>query len=175
MVNELKVYNCFGELTLHLRHSLGQNAELLTIDGTDDMQAAVAELRGNDFDRTIAKGGELVRLTASWGSEQYLPVLARYFGMNFGWRTQTIQTKEQASPAREPSEALLTRLVSLSSVEGNLEQPVLDFRQLISGNGTMLFTDVSEYRPESEPRIEFHPVPETIPVPERAIYGIPAR
>lgn len=157
MVNVLKVYNCFGELTLHLRHSLGQNPELLTVDGTDDMRAAVAELRGNDFDRTIAKGGELVRLTARWGSQQYLPVLARYFGMNFGWRTQTIQTKEHASLVREPSEALLTQ-------------------QLVSGNATIVFTNVSEYRPDSEPRIELRPVLETIPVkrPERTIYGFAA-
>ncbi|HYM78370.1 MAG TPA: hypothetical protein VE377_20520 [Candidatus Dormibacteraeota bacterium] len=137
MVNELKVYNRFGELTLHLRHSLGPAPELITIDATEDMRAAVAELRGNDFDRTIAKAGELVRLTADWTSSQFLPVLAQYLAMNFGWRTQTIEVKERAS---------------------------------------FVLTNVSEHRPESQPRVEFRSMPNLplVPRPNIEIYGISA-
>jgi hypothetical protein len=161
MVNELKVYNRFGELTLHLRHSLGPNPELLTIDGTEDMRAAVAQLKGNDFDRTIAKGNELVRLTADWGSPQYLSILAQYLGMNFGWRTQIIETEQRASMIYKPAE--------VTDVSRN------DPFSRYSGNTMLVITNVSEYRPDLKLQIEFRRMP-TIPEQERErnVYGIAA-
>jgi|SRR5208282_365297 hypothetical protein len=111
MASELKVYNRFDELTLHVRLSLDNVPELQTIDGTPEMRAAIASLRGTDFDRMVLKGKELQRLTANWGSPGYLNVLARYFVMNFGWRTTIVETEK-------PSTAVLL------TASGNSAPPV---------------------------------------------------
>ena len=142
MVNELKVYNRFGELTLHLRHSLGVARELIIVDATEDMRAAVAGFKGSDFDRTIAKGSELIRLTADWGSPQYLSVLAQYLGMNFGWKTQTIEVEEPISLPRE-------------SVYGSGVPLVTSPQNNVGGNFAIVFANVSVHRPESSPLVEF--------------------
>jgi hypothetical protein len=92
MISELKVYNKFGELNLHVRLSLGNAADLLILDGTPEMRAAISMLRGADFDRTIAKSNEVVRFEAEWGSADYLAVLSRYLVENYGWSTKMVET-----------------------------------------------------------------------------------
>jgi hypothetical protein len=99
MSSELKVYNRFGELTLHVRLSSGDVPELRTVDGTPEMRAAIASLKGIDFDRVVVKDKEHYRLTANWGSPGYLSVLARYFVTNFGWKTKIIETGEPSTRA----------------------------------------------------------------------------
>src|SRR5580698_1894619 len=93
MPSELKVYNRFGEVSLHLRLSLDNVTDLRIIDGTPDMRAAIASLQGVDFDRTVAKDDELLRFAADWGSADYLTVLGRYFVENFGWSTKIVETQ----------------------------------------------------------------------------------
>lgn len=158
MINELKVYNRFGELTLHLRQLIDRGSELLTIDGTENMRAAIAELRGSDFDRTIAKGRELVRLTSEWGNPEYLGVLARYFVMNFGWKTQTIETNSvSASPAG--AHLALTSSPQSRSGTGNI----------------VVITKVTEDHPDYQPTMDVQPIV-TIPVqgPQVTLYGFTA-
>jgi len=106
MSSELKVYNRFGELSLHLRLSVDNGPDLRIIDGTPDMRAAISSLRGVDFDRTVAKNNELLRFVADWGSADYLSVLGRYFVENFGWSTKIVET--------QPSTA--SRLVASSNL-----------------------------------------------------------
>lgn len=174
MVNELKVYNSFGELTLHLRQLLSPNADLLTIDGTEDMRAAVAELRGSDFDRTIAKDSELIRLTANWGSAEFLPVLARYFGMNFGWRTQTIETDESVSQLETVTGAYGPLLFTFAPNRYRAPR-MLSGEGSATGNTLIVITSVREYRPEWHARVEVQPVPKSTPVEsERNVYAIAA-
>ncbi|HET7890448.1 MAG TPA: hypothetical protein VFL34_02945 [Candidatus Sulfotelmatobacter sp.] len=97
MASELKVYNRFGELTLHVRLSVENGPELTTIDGTREMRAAIAGFKGSDFDRTVIKENELHRLTSNWGSPAYLNVLGRYFVANFGWDTTIVEADESST------------------------------------------------------------------------------
>ncbi|MFZ0419915.1 MAG: hypothetical protein WAM04_17580 [Candidatus Sulfotelmatobacter sp.] len=99
MTSELKVYNQFREMILHIRLTYGDAPELLTIDATEEMRSAAHGLIGRDFDRTIGKGGDLLRLTARWGDPDYAQVLAEYFSNNFGWSTWLIE-REQPLSAR---------------------------------------------------------------------------
>jgi hypothetical protein len=120
--SELKVYNRFDELTLHLRLSLGASPELLTVDGTPEMRAAIANLKGNDFDRTVVKGNELIRLTADWGSGEYLSVLGRYFVLNFGWSTKIVETAQPSTSVNFAASGNLAPL-EYGVVSGNLAPP----------------------------------------------------
>jgi len=94
MTSELKVYNQFREVILHIRVASGDEAGFYTIDATDEMKAAISNIRGLDFDRTVGKGNELLRFTAKWGSPEYAQVLARYLVNNFGWTTKLVETQQ---------------------------------------------------------------------------------
>jgi len=93
MTSELKVYNQFREVILHIRLASGDEAGFYTIDATDEMKAAISNLKGLDFDRTVGRGNELLRFTAKWGSPEYARVLARYLVNNFGWTTKLVETQ----------------------------------------------------------------------------------
>jgi len=97
MASELKVYNQFREVILHVRLTSGNAPKLLVVDATEEMRSAVNSLMGQDFDRTVGRGGELRRFTARWGSPEYAQVLADYFGNNFGWSTALVETVHPSS------------------------------------------------------------------------------
>lgn len=90
MSRELKVYNRFDEMILHLQFVYGDSSPLQIIDGTPEMQAAVRALAGQDFDLTVVVNNQHQQFTAKWGSPEYIDTLAGYWSSNFGWRTRTI-------------------------------------------------------------------------------------
>jgi hypothetical protein len=140
MTSELKVYNSFGELTLHLRASSENGPQISTVDGTPEMRSAITSLRGTDFDRTVVKSNELSRLTANWGSPAYLSTLGRYFVANFGWRTKLVETEESSAS-----------LYSMAS--GTFASPIY-YYCTASGSpaaNTMVTVNISEDRPDTEP------------------------
>jgi hypothetical protein len=94
MASELKVYNQFRELILHIRLTSGDTPELLTIDATDEMRSAISSLIGQDFDRTVGGVRDLMRFSARWGAPEYARVLADYFANNFGWSTSLVETEQ---------------------------------------------------------------------------------
>jgi len=94
MASELKVYNQFREVILHVRFTSGDMPELLMIDGTDEMRLAMRSLVGQDFERNVAKGGEVLRFSAAWGSPEFGRVLAGYFSTNYSWSTKIIETEQ---------------------------------------------------------------------------------
>ncbi|MGC2154555.1 MAG: hypothetical protein WA618_21130 [Terriglobales bacterium] len=92
MPNELKAYNEFGEMILHLRFPSGGNPGMLTIDATKEMQTAINGLRDRDLDVVVQKGSEQLRFSAKWGSAEFAQVLAGYLVNNFGWTTKVLET-----------------------------------------------------------------------------------
>jgi hypothetical protein len=142
MVSELKVYNRFDELTLHVRLALDQGLpKLLVVDGTPEMQAAVISLKGIDFDRTVVKDNAHLRFTANWGSAEYLNVLARYFVANFGWRTKIVE-----------AEGLSTEVYVTAS--GNFAPVYFGVPVGRPASNTWLSVNINENFPESQPRAE---------------------
>jgi hypothetical protein len=97
MASELRVFNQFREVILHIRLTSANVPELLTISATEDMRSAVSSLIGQDFDRTVGKGNELIRFTAKWGTPEYARVMADYFQNNFGWSTFLAETEQPSS------------------------------------------------------------------------------
>jgi hypothetical protein len=139
MASELKVYNRFGELTLHLRLSLENGPEMFTVDGTPEMRAAIASLKGIDFDRTVVKSNELLRLTANWGSPGYLNTLGRYFVTNFGWTTKIVQ-------AEEPSTAVYL------TASGNSAPPIYyGIPSARPAASTIVMVNINEDSPDFQP------------------------
>ena len=181
MVSELKVYNRFNELTLHLRHSLDGKPELLIIDGTPEMQSAVAHWQGTDFDRTVAKGHDLIRLVANWDSAEYLIVLGRYLKMNFGWKTRIVQTQNCTAEHAATS----GNIFGVGSVFGHTLSPQypsgmssagwISASQSRSGGSTIVIANItedgSEFQRPTQPLI-VNAVP--VPSPEASVYGISA-
>jgi hypothetical protein len=155
MASELKVYNRFGELTLHLRLSLDKRPELSTVDGTPEMRTAIASLRGSDFDRTVVKGNEHVRLMADWGSPEYLNVLGRYFVTNFGWSTKIVE-------AAQPSTSVCF------AASGNYT-PLVEYgiRSARPVDNAILVANFREDRPDFQPT--------ATALPSSPAYGISAR
>ncbi|MGI0080455.1 MAG: hypothetical protein ACRECH_12625 [Nitrososphaerales archaeon] len=90
MPRELKVYNRFDDLILHLRFVPGQLTPYQVIEGSTELREAVWGLYGQDFDRIVIVGREPRRFTAKWASPEYLDAMAGYWASNFGWRTETL-------------------------------------------------------------------------------------
>ena len=88
---ELKVYNRFEELILHLRFVPGDPLPLRIEDGTQELRNAVRSLVGHDFDQTVVIEKQRRRFQATWGSPEYLDALAGYWSSNFGWRTRLVE------------------------------------------------------------------------------------
>jgi hypothetical protein len=149
MASDLKVYNRFDELTLHVRLSLDDGPELYTVDGTPEMRTAIASLKGVDFDRTVVKNNEHLRFTADWGSPGYLTALGRYFVTNFGWRTKIVETEEPSA-----------RVGFIAS--GNFA-PQVYYSEVTSVRAvasTMVMVNINEDRPDWQPT--------TVPITSRA-------
>ena len=104
MTSELKVYNRFGELTLHLRFVAGHALPLQIEDGTPELQKAVRNLFGQDFDETVVVDNQRQRFTAKWGTPEYLDALAGYWSRNFRWRTRTTSTTRSIEVLKGPVE-----------------------------------------------------------------------
>ena len=92
MSRNLKVYNSFGELILHLDFVLGDRLPLQAQDGTPEMLALVRALTGRDFDLSVSVGNQQRRFEAKWGTPEYLDALAGYLKSNFSWRTKIIDS-----------------------------------------------------------------------------------
>jgi hypothetical protein len=88
MAEELKVYNQFNELILHLRLAPRRPFPLQVVQGTRELREAIRALYGQDFDQTVIVAGQHQRFIASWGSPEYLGALAGYWKNNFQWRTE---------------------------------------------------------------------------------------
>lgn len=89
MARQLKVYNRFDELILHLRFVPEDPSPYQVIEGSRELREAVCGLYGQDFDRTVIEDGQQRRFVASWASPEYVDTLAGYWASNFRWRTET--------------------------------------------------------------------------------------
>ena len=92
MSRQLKVYNRFGEMILHLRFVPGDILPIRVEDGTTEFRAAVRGLSGRDFEETVVVGKQRRRFEAKWGTPEYLDALAGYWSSNFGWQTRIVET-----------------------------------------------------------------------------------
>src|SRR5215470_14487647 len=90
MSRELKVYNEFGELILHVEHRQGDPC-LRIIDGTREMSQAIRLLHGRDFERAAIVDGQLCDFRAAWDDPEFLDAVGGFWTANFGWRTRIVQ------------------------------------------------------------------------------------
>jgi len=148
MSNELKVYNQFSEMILHIRLAPADDPTgIYTVDATDEMRVAVANLKGRDFDRMVGKGNELIRFAAKWGSPEYAEVLARYFVTNFGWRTALIET---AQPLAANSFATSGSFLSCLGTSPG---------QLSTGSQYAMVVKIATEEPNQHPFLQMLPAP----------------
>jgi len=89
---QLKVYNEFDELLLHVEHVQGDSSPLRIYEGTANLRHAVKSLEGYDFERSAIVAGELRQFSAKWDSPDFLAALGGYWSSNFGWRTKLTET-----------------------------------------------------------------------------------
>lgn len=93
-MQELKVYNRFDELILHLEYVPHDAEPMRIVEATPELREALRTLARNDFDRTVAIKRQLQRFTANWRSAKYLEVLADYLAANFKWTTKLLDKPE---------------------------------------------------------------------------------
>jgi hypothetical protein len=101
MNRELKIYNRFDELILHLKFIPNDSLPLQIEDGTPELREAVRSLSGKDFDQTVVVEKERRRFFAEWGTPEYLDALAGYWSTNFGWQSSIVE----AAPISKFSDA----------------------------------------------------------------------
>jgi hypothetical protein len=91
MSRELKIYNQFDELILHVEHAPNAIPSLRIIDGTPELRSAIRSLAGHPFERLALLDGQMSRFEAEWGDADFLNVVASYWRANFGWRTKIVE------------------------------------------------------------------------------------
>ena len=178
MRRQLKVYNSFGELILHLELVDGDPQPLQILDGTPHMRAAVRSLFGQDFDLAVPLKNQPVHLFARWGTPEYIDALAQYWSANFGWRTKilsTVTTLESISaralhqhdyvgetldstPSRISSRIVFVG-VSQTPIEARIEAPVFTATHPVTIRGSL---------EDRKPHVTIHPF-EGNPVSSRGL------
>lgn len=155
MSRQLKVYNRFKELILHLRYVPGDPLPLQIEDGTPDMQAAVRSLASRDFDQTVVVGNRRLRFEARWGTPEYLDALANYWSTNFGWQTRMVDTANhwndlQSSCFADEKNSFDPYYVPAFALAERLTEGMIATTSRVSAFRTALqFTAAHEIRPVS--------------------------
>ncbi|HTV59605.1 MAG TPA: hypothetical protein VMJ93_12110 [Verrucomicrobiae bacterium] len=91
MTKNLKVYNQFDELILHVEHTPGENPSLTILDGTAELTAAIRLLSGYDFDRPALANGQMCRFSAGWDEEGFLDAIGGYWAATYSWKTRIVE------------------------------------------------------------------------------------
>jgi hypothetical protein len=115
MTRELKVYNQFDELILHLEFVSDHPLPLQIVDGTPELRSAVRSLLGRDFDRTVVVGSQQRRFAAKWGSPDYVDALAGYWSSNFGWRTRIVDQSVSLTLPVHPNATTMSVILNTST------------------------------------------------------------
>jgi hypothetical protein len=106
MSKELKVYNQFQELILHVEYVRDRGPVLRVIDGTPELRRSIKLLEGQPFERAILIDGQLREYRSSWGDKDFLDCVAGYWSANFGWRVRLLE--KATTPGKIDDQEFLT-------------------------------------------------------------------